>query len=103
VKYKLFYEKLGNTVLMKGYKYRGVLDKCILQRDLKTFLSNKFYASRFETMNDKFEANFDENITDTFTSLEKQFNVSSAGVQKEITELTNFKDTLGIYCLSKTY
>ena len=75
----------------------------ILERDLNTFLANKFYASTFETMNDKFEANFDEIITETFVSLEKLFNIKVSDLKKRIQEITKFKDTLGIYCLSKTY
>lgn len=88
---------------MKVYKYRGVLNNDNLKRDLKTFLNNEFYASKFDTMNDKFEANFDEIITDTVTYFEKVFNIDATNVKKGIEKIIESKNKLGIYCLSKTY
>lgn len=87
-------------VQMKVYKYRSNDDRYI-KRDLKTFSENKFFASTFENLNDPFEANYNELITESSKILENLFNVSSKDVLEGFDEIVKYKDKLGIFSLSK--
>lgn len=88
---------------IKAYKFRGIKDVDILKRDLNTFSNNTFFASTFEMMNDPFEANFDEIISETTTIIGEKFKTDSSDVKQSLLQILAFKDKLGVYCLSKTY
>lgn len=86
---------------MKVYKYRGI-ESDILERDLNTFLANQFFAPKFEMLNDPFEANFKEIISNTLDAINAIF--SSVGTEKVKAQLHNviaYKNKLGILSLSK--
>lgn len=85
---------------MKVYKYRSN-DERFIERDLKTFSQNKFFASTFENLNDPFEANYNELITESTKILEVVFKVSAKDVLDQFEEIKKFKDKLGILSLSK--
>lgn len=86
---------------MKVYKYRSVNDKEILNRDINSFKKNQFYAPNFKSLNDKFEANFDEIISNVINILGKVFSADTSELEKNITEIISYKEKLGIFCLSK--
>lgn len=85
---------------MKVYKYRGV-ESDIFQRDLNTFQNNQFFASKFEMLNDPFEANFNEIISTTLDLLKNIFSVDAEKVKRHLKELLDLKQKIGILSLSK--
>ena len=85
---------------MKVYKYRSN-DKRFIKRDLNTFSENKFFASTFENLNDPFEANYNELITESAKILEDLFNVSTKEILKAFDEIIKLTGKLGIFSLSK--
>lgn len=85
---------------MKVYKYRGIESE-ILERDLKTFVSNQFFAPKFEMLNDPFEANFKEIISNTLNVINSIFSVDSEKIKTQLKEVIDYKDKLGILSLSK--
>lgn len=86
---------------MKVYKFRSIDNKKILKRDLDSFQENKFYAPNFKNLNDKFEANFDEIISDSVNLLGNTFNTDTSDIKKSINEVISYKEKLGVFCLSK--
>lgn len=88
---------------MKAYKYRSIEDEKILERDLNTFSENQFFAPTFEMLNDPFEANFNEVISNTANGLKDIFSISTENILECLKEVTNYKYKLGIYSLSKSW
>jgi len=86
---------------MKVYKYRSN-DEKFLERDIATFSQNKFYASTFENLNDPFEANFNESITESVKILETIFRINAKDIRKSFNEILQYKDKLGILSLSRS-
>jgi len=86
---------------MKVYKYRSN-DEKFLKRDISTFSQNKFHASTFEDLNDPFEANFNESITESANLLETLLNTSAEDIRKNFNKILHYKDKLGIFSLSKS-
>jgi len=84
---------------MKVYKYRSN-DERFIERDLITFSRNNFFASTFENLNDPFEANYNELITDSINILEKKFHINLQDVVKNLETIVEYKDKLGIFSLS---
>lgn len=85
---------------MKVYKYRSN-DENFLERDIATFSQNKFFASTFENLNDPFEANFNELITESVTIFEKNYKINADEVRKSFNEILQYKYKIGIFSLSK--
>lgn len=85
---------------MKVYKYRGIESNC-LERDIITFSNNKFFAPKFENLNDPFEANFNEIISETLENINKLFSYDVNDVKDNLNNLIDFKNKLGIFSLSK--
>ncbi|EPL7679909.1 DUF2971 domain-containing protein [Elizabethkingia anophelis] len=87
---------------MKVYKYRSNGDEEILKRDIETFSQNKFFAATFNDLNDPFEANFIDTITESARMLEKTFKISAKDIKNSFNEILEYKDKLGIISLSET-
>lgn len=88
---------------MKVYKYRCTKDIKILERDIETFSKNMFFAPKFETFDDKLEATFKEQISTIVHILGKTFSKNTEEINNSLTEVTNYKDKIGIYCVTKRY
>ncbi|RDB06536.1 DUF2971 domain-containing protein [Runella aurantiaca] len=86
---------------MKVYKYRGV-ESDIFKRDLKTFKKNQFFAPKFEMLNDPFEANFKENLSNLFDLLNSFVSIGIKELKQQLQEVIDYKHKLGILSLSKT-
>lgn len=86
---------------MKVYKYRSVVDNDIISRDINSFKSNQFYASNFKNLNDKFEANFDELISDTIDIIGTVFSTETTDFKNIFAQIISYKEKIGIFCLSK--
>lgn len=88
---------------MKVYKYRTI-DSRVFERDKNNLLSNQFFAPKFEMLNDQFEANFDETISQVSELLK---NMSLVGdnqmVRDRLNEIIALKDQLGVFSLSKNF
>ncbi|HXD93598.1 MAG TPA: DUF2971 domain-containing protein [Bacteroidia bacterium] len=87
---------------MKVYKYRGV-EIDIFNRDLDAFKKNKFFAPKFEILNDLFEANFNEIISSTVDILSDAFSIDSKELKEQIQKVVESKHKLGIFSLSKAW
>lgn len=87
---------------MKVYKYRSD-DKKYLKRDLQTFSKNQFFASNFENLNDVFEANFDEIISQELMEIGKVFNINTSNINETYKKIEKYKEVLGIFSLSKIW
>ncbi|QEL03442.1 DUF2971 domain-containing protein [Olivibacter sp. LS-1] len=86
---------------MKVYKYRSVATN-ILDRDIKTFSANQFFAPKFETLNDPFEATFNELLSNTLAQW-KNLTLASYDLEQRLQDVFKYKDKVGIFSLSKTY
>lgn len=86
---------------MKVYKYRGI-ESDIIDRDISTFQKNQFFAPKFEMLNDPFEANFNEIISNTFDLIKNIFSADADKLKKQLREVIELKHKLGILSLSKT-
>lgn len=86
---------------MKVYKYRGI-EKDVFARDLKTFQNNQFFAPKFEVLNDPFEANFKEIISNTLDIVNNIFSIDAQKLKDQLKEVVDYKHKLGILSLSKT-
>jgi Protein of unknown function (DUF2971) len=84
---------------MKAYKYRVDEPKEIFDRDVNTLIENQFYAPNFDSLNDPFDSNFRESITETIRSLSK---TNSSEIKSTLDEVLNYKTRAGIYSLSKS-
>lgn len=86
---------------MKVYKYRGI-ENDKLERDISAFQNNQFFAPKFEMLSDPFEANFNENISNTLDLVKNVFSVDSDKAKQQLQEIIELKHKLGILSLSKT-
>lgn len=88
---------------MKVYKYRST-QTSLFERDKKSLLLNQFFAPTFDMLNDQFEANFGETISQV-TNLLK--NMSLVGNDQQVKDclhdIVALKDQLGIFSLSKNF
>jgi len=93
---------------MKVYKYRGVYDEEIFERDLNSIEKNYFWGANFETLNDPCETII------TKESLTKQANFilpifgrkskeKFKPVEEALDNVLAHVNKIGIYSLSKTY
>lgn len=85
---------------MKVYKYRGI-EENIFERDLRTFQNNLIFAPKFEMLNDPFEANFNEIISNTFDFLSNSIAIDSNLIKNQLHNVINYKHKLGILSLSR--
>ncbi len=88
---------------MKVYKYRSTKNLKILERDIETFSNNKFFAPKFETFDDKLEATFKEEISTIVQIIGKTFSTNTEQMKNSLKEVTDYKDKIGIYCVTKRY
>lgn len=86
---------------MKVYKYRGI-DNEILQRDISTLQKNQFFAPKFDMLNDPFELNFKEIISNTLDLIKSAFSVDTEKMKIQFQEIIELKNKIGIFSLSKT-
>jgi hypothetical protein len=86
---------------MKVYKYRGI-ENDIFQRDISTFKNNQFFAPKFEMLNDPFEGNFNEIISNTLDFINNLFSVDADKIKKQLRDIFELKHELGMLSLSKT-
>ena len=78
---------------MKVYKYRGI---SYLDRDLKTLVSNQFFAPTAEQLNDPVETVLNSQLVTSFTE------AMGGEVYELFTETVEMRKTVGIYSLSRT-
>jgi hypothetical protein len=84
---------------MKVYKYRS--DE-YLERDLSSLLQNSIYTAPFITLNDPNEGICNEIISDVCNLIESIFHGDTKRVRVQLDKLLSFKDSVGIYSMSKT-
>ena len=78
---------------MKVYKYRGI---STLDRDLKTLVSNQFFAPTAEKLNDPVETVLNSQLAAFVTQ------AMGGEVHEPFTEIIEMRKTVGIYSLSRT-
>jgi len=85
---------------MKAYKYRSI-EKDVFERDLKTLSENCFYSSNYSMLNDPFDIYFNEEISQFIDLLKTLFpHEELNNLEKQFKEVLNFKEEIGVYCLS---
>jgi len=88
---------------MKVYKYRTV-DEKIFERDFKSLSEYCFYAPNYANLNDPFDIYFNEEISQMISILRTIFpNQELDDFEKNFMEVLNFKEEIGVYCLSKDF
>ncbi|WPO82792.1 DUF2971 domain-containing protein [Chryseobacterium sp. JJR-5R] len=88
---------------MKVYKYRSI-DKETFERDFKTLSENCFFASGYINLNDPFDIYFNEQISPLIKILKTVFlNNNVSNFENEFKKTLDFKEKVGIYCLSKDF
>lgn len=88
---------------MKAYKYRSI-EKEIFDRDIKTLKANLFYSSNYDSLNDPFDIYFNEEISQSVDFLKILFPFRELDdFKKRFKEVLDFKEKIGIYCLSKDF
>ncbi len=94
---------------MKVYKYRGIYDKEIFERDLISIQRNYYWGANFQTLNDPCETI----ITSDKLTKQSKFILPLLGGKKSeerfspvmgaLNKLLSHTNKIGIYSLSKTY
>lgn len=93
---------------MKVYKYRGIYDEIIFERDLNSIQKNNFWGANFQTLNDPCETI----ITSDTLIKQSKFILPIFGknskekfepVMDALNGLLSHTQKIGIYSLSKTY
>lgn len=93
---------------MKVYKYRGIYDEIIFERDLNSIQKNNFWGANFQTLNDPCETI----ITSDTLIKQSKFILPIFGkdskekfgpVMDALNSLLSHTQKIGIYSLSKTY
>lgn len=88
---------------MKVYKYRSIEEE-IFKRDLETISNNSFYSSNYSMLNDPFDIYFNEEISQVIDLFKVLFPHSELeNLEKQFREVLNFKDKIGVYCLSTDF
>lgn len=88
---------------MKVYKYRSI-EKDIFDRDIKTLKDNSFYSSNYSALNDPFDIYFNEEISQSVDLLKILFPfIEFDNLKKYLKEVLDFKEKIGIYCLSTDF
>ncbi|SIS91710.1 Protein of unknown function [Chryseobacterium ureilyticum] len=88
---------------MKVYKYRSI-EKDIFDRDIKTLKENSFYSSNYSALNDPFDIYFNEEISHSVDLLKILFPFAELdNFKKCLGEVLDFKEKIGIYCLSTDF
>lgn len=88
---------------MKVYKYRSIDEKAF-ERDFKTLRENCFFAPNYAHLNDPFDIYFNEQITPVIKTLRAIFPDNSiSNFENELRKTLDFKERVGIYCLSKDF
>lgn len=88
---------------MKAYKYRSI-EKDIFERDFETIKNNSFYSSNYSMLNDPFDIYFNEEISQLIDLLKTLFPYQELeNFENQFKEVLNFKEEIGVYCLSKNF
>jgi len=88
---------------MKVYKYRSI-EKDVFNRDFETIKNNSFYSSSYNMLNDPFDIYFDEEISQVISLLKVLFPYQELdNFENQFKEVLNFKEEIGVYCLSKDF
>ncbi|WP_336717854.1 DUF2971 domain-containing protein [Chryseobacterium mucoviscidosis] len=88
---------------MKAYKYRSI-EKDIFERDFETIKNNSFYSSNYSMLNDPFDIYFNEEISQLINLLKTLFPYQELeNFENQFKEVLNFKEQIGVYCLSKDF
>ncbi len=88
---------------MKAYKYRSI-EKDIFERDFETIKNNSFYSSNYSMLNDPFDIYFNEEISQLIDLLKTLFPYQELeNFENQFKEVLNFKEEIGVYCLSKDF
>jgi len=88
---------------MKVYKYRSI-ENGVFERDFKTIENNSFYSSNYSMLNDPFDIYFDEEISQFIGLLKTLFpNKELDDFENQYKEIINFKEEIGVYCLSTDF
>jgi len=88
---------------MKVYKYRSI-EEDIFKRDFETINNNSFYSSNYSMLNDPFDIYFNEEISQVIDLLKTLFPHSELdNLEKQFREVLNFKEEIGVYCLSTDF
>lgn len=88
---------------MKAYKYRSI-EKDVFERDFETIRNNSFYSSNYNMLNDPFDIYFNEEISQVISLLKSLFPYQELdNFEKQFKEVLNFKEEIGVYCLSKDF
>ncbi|MFN4363058.1 DUF2971 domain-containing protein [Chryseobacterium hispalense] len=88
---------------MKVYKYRSIEEKAF-ERDFKTLSENCFFAPNYVNLNDPFDIYFNEEISQAISLLKILFPYQELDdFENQFKEVLNFKEEIGVYCLSKDF
>ena len=88
---------------MKVYKYRSI-EKDVFERDFETIKSNSFFSSNYSILNDPFDIYFNEEISQVVDLLKTLFPYEELNnLEKQLKKVLNFKEEIGVYCLSKDF
>jgi hypothetical protein len=88
---------------MKVYKYRSI-EENVFKRDFETIKNNSFYSSNYSMLNDPFDIYFNEEISQVINLLKELFPYKELNnFENQFKEVLNFKEKIGVYCLSKDF
>ncbi|WP_080777338.1 DUF2971 domain-containing protein [Chryseobacterium phocaeense] len=88
---------------MKVYKYRSI-EEDVFKRDFETIKNNSFYSSNYNMLNDPFDIYFNEEISQVIELLKTLFPYKELNnFEKQFKEVLNFKEKIGVYCLSTDF
>lgn len=88
---------------MKVYKYRSI-EENVFKRDFETIKNNSFYSSNYSMLNDPFDIYLNEEISQVINLLKELFPYKELNnFENQFKEVLNFKEKIGVYCLSKDF
>ncbi|WP_210148444.1 hypothetical protein [Chryseobacterium scophthalmum] len=88
---------------MKAYKYRSIEEETF-KRDFETIKNNSFYSSNYTMLNDPFDIYFNEEISQLIKVLKILFPFKELdNFEIQFKEVLNFKEEIGVYCLSTDF
>lgn len=86
---------------MLTYKYRSGNNSC-LDRDISSLIENYIYVAPFKDLNDPNEGMCNETISDACRLIEDYFRGDASKVRESLSSLLSFKNSVGVYSMSKT-
>ena len=90
--------------MIQGFKYRTITHKNEdgLYRDMESVIKDELYASRFDQLNDPFEAMATQSFGEAIQLL-KEVGSDQYGTIQELThKIIGFRERAGVYSLSKS-